>query len=250
MTELTQAKRGELLDKISALLQKTTENGCTEAEAMAAATLAEKLMAKYGFSLAELKALEPAGACEQLYTETGRKRTHEAQYVANAIAAFTETRYWWQRHYWKQEAQEWIEAPSVGVIFFGLSADVQIATYLFKVIRTAMDTEWQRYWKAERRWTRANPRSERKAFMQGMTNRLRHRLYQMKRERDNQTGNGANECRAVVLVKEQIVKTAFAAAKIRIHTGQSWGGSWGSEDAWRAGMSAGNRVSIHSGELE
>ena len=52
-SELTQAKRNELLDKITALLAKTTANGCTEAEAIAAAGLAEKLMAKYGFSLAE-----------------------------------------------------------------------------------------------------------------------------------------------------------------------------------------------------
>ena len=196
-SELTQAKRNELLDKITALLAKTTANGCTEAEAIAAAGLAEKLMAKYGFSLAEFKALEPAGACEQFYTETGRTRTHEAQYVADAIAAFTDTRYWWQRQRWRPQT----DSSSVGVVFFGLSADVQIATYLFKVIRAAMDFEWQRYWKAERRGTRANPRSERKAFMQGMTNRLRHRLYQMKRERDNKSGNGTNDCRAVVLVR-------------------------------------------------
>jgi hypothetical protein len=45
-----QAKRSALLDKISGLLAKTRENGCTESEAIAAAELAQKLMAKYGLS--------------------------------------------------------------------------------------------------------------------------------------------------------------------------------------------------------
>jgi hypothetical protein len=43
-------KRSALLGKISALLTKTTGNGCTEAEALAAAELDFKLVAKYGLN--------------------------------------------------------------------------------------------------------------------------------------------------------------------------------------------------------
>jgi len=46
--ETAQARRSALLDKISALLAKTQHNGCSEAEALAAAELAQKLMDKYG----------------------------------------------------------------------------------------------------------------------------------------------------------------------------------------------------------
>jgi hypothetical protein len=60
-----QVRRSALLDKISALLAKTQHNGCTEAEALAAAELAQNLMAKYGLSLAELEEISsPADACE------------------------------------------------------------------------------------------------------------------------------------------------------------------------------------------
>ena len=60
-----QVRRSALLDKISALLAKTQHNDCTEAEALAAAELAQNLMAKYGLSLAELQEISsPADACE------------------------------------------------------------------------------------------------------------------------------------------------------------------------------------------
>ena len=60
-----QVRRSALLDKISALLAKTQLNGCTEAEALAAAELAQNFMAKYGLSLAELQEISsPADACE------------------------------------------------------------------------------------------------------------------------------------------------------------------------------------------
>jgi len=47
--KLDQEKRTALLDKISALVEKTEANGCTEAEALAAAEHAQSLMAKLRF---------------------------------------------------------------------------------------------------------------------------------------------------------------------------------------------------------
>jgi uncharacterized protein DUF2786 len=237
--------RAELLDKISALLQKTTDNGCTEAEAIAAAQLAEKLMAKYGLSLAELKAVDPVSACEQVYTELGNRRTHEAQYVVGAIAYFTDTKTWYQRHGWRIETK----APSVGVVFFGLSADVQIATYLFKTIRTAMDDEWRAYWKKESRWTNSNARTARKCFMQGMVERLSARIRQMKQAQQSRQAVG-NDCHTLVVINEQVIETAFKATGTKLRRGNRWGFSFGSADAYYAGRFAGDRISIHSGELQ
>lgn len=47
-------KREKLLDIIQALTQKTVGNGCTEAEAIAAAEKAQRIMEKHGLSLADL----------------------------------------------------------------------------------------------------------------------------------------------------------------------------------------------------
>src|SRR5207249_1334660 len=97
--ETDQAKRTALLDKISALISKTELNGCTEAEALAAARLAEKLMTKYGLSLAELKLIQtPGAACKVDATRIGNSRAHEVLHLSPAIAFFTDTRCWFNRY--------------------------------------------------------------------------------------------------------------------------------------------------------
>ena len=46
-------------------MAKTEANGCTEAEAIAAAEMAEKLMTKYGFTMGELEAItSPIDECD------------------------------------------------------------------------------------------------------------------------------------------------------------------------------------------
>jgi hypothetical protein len=66
------------LVKSPLLLAKSQHNGCTEAEALAAAELVQKLMDKYGLSLAELQEISsPADACEVDVTPIGKRRAHE-----------------------------------------------------------------------------------------------------------------------------------------------------------------------------
>lgn len=47
-------EREAILDRIRALFERTTENGCTEAEAIAAALAAQRLVARYGITDSEL----------------------------------------------------------------------------------------------------------------------------------------------------------------------------------------------------
>jgi hypothetical protein len=133
-TDLDQEKRTALLDRISALLAKTRANGCTEAEALAAAELAEKLMAKYGLSLGELESISsPADAWDVVGPPIGDRRCHEVVNVADAIAQYTDMRNWGQRygviHMQKDRFRMHGHHGVIGV-FFGLAADVQVAIHL------------------------------------------------------------------------------------------------------------------------
>lgn len=47
-------EREAIIDRIRALFERTTENGCTEAEAIAAALAAQRLVARYGITDSEL----------------------------------------------------------------------------------------------------------------------------------------------------------------------------------------------------
>jgi hypothetical protein len=242
-------KRAALLDKISALLAKTKDHGCTEAEALAAAELASKLMAKYGLSLSELESIStPADVCEADGAPIGMRRSHEVLRVSHAIAHYTDTRSWYHRHgiiHVSGDKRRLHAHRGVLLVYFGLVADVQVAIYLTNILRTAMDVEWKTYWNAHRENSDSSPRTARANFMRGMAERISTRLYSMK-EAQNKASD--NNCRAIVLVKKDIVKKAFAVTQIKVRTVTRREGSsdWG---AYHAGTMAGGRVTIASGAL-
>ena len=246
---LDRTKRSALLDKISALLAKTQHNGCTEAEALAAAELAQKLMAKYGLSLSELEAIQsPVDACEVDAMPIGKRRAHEVVHLSNAIAFFTDTRWWYNRHgiiHQPNGTLRMHESHGVVLVYFGLSADVQVANYLTNTLRTMLDTEWSAFWRALTTSPRPNARTARMSFMRGMIHRLSKRLYEMKHA---QRQSVENDCRKIVLAKEQIVEAAYKATGIRPKAGRS--SRRGADSAsYNAGCAAGERVSISSGAL-
>jgi Protein of unknown function (DUF2786) len=244
-----QEKRTALLDKITALLAKTKANGCTESEAIAAAELAEKLMAKYGLSLSELSSISaPSEACEADGVPIGASRCHEVVRLGEPIACYTDTRHWYNSRgiihvtNGKMRAHE---HRGVLLIYFGLPSDVQVAIYLTTILRQAMETEWSNYWKLNRLTSLTSARTARANFMRGMASRISQRLGQMKRE---QAKASTNDCRSIVLVKEKIVTAAFEAAKIRI---RAVGGRRPLADhgAFASGAIAGDRVTIAKGAL-
>ena len=127
MQETPISKDG-LAQKLRALQNMTVANGCTESEALVAAAKAAELLERYGLSLEELKAAAPDHVCDSDSVNCGRRHTHEAQFLAPKIAEFTKTKIWLTRC-----------RTEVKLTFFGLKADVQIASYLFTVFRTALE---------------------------------------------------------------------------------------------------------------
>jgi hypothetical protein len=208
-------RRGELLDKISALLAKTRDRGCTEAEALAAADLASRLMTKYGLSLSELESVSsPADVCDTDWAPIGNRRAHEVLRVAAAIAHFTDTRYWYNSHGVigiDRQTRRFHEHRGVLLVFFGLAADVQVAIYLTNILRGAIDKEWKGHWASVPKCLRTNASAARGNFMRGIAERLSNRLYQMKKDTEKNEAS-SNNCRAIILEKRDIVQKAFDSA--------------------------------------
>ena len=152
MKETPISKDG-LAQKLRALQNMTVANGCTESEALVAAAKAAELLERYGLSLEELKAAGPDQVCDCDSVNCGRRHTHEAQFLAPKIAEFTKTKIWLTRC-----------RTEVKLTFFGLKADVQIASYLFTVFRTAMETEWAIYWAFHKRSIPVTAKEFAKAF--------------------------------------------------------------------------------------
>lgn len=238
--------REKLLTKLQALLEMTERNGCTEAEAALAADHAARLMQKHGLSLADLKAASPTDVCCLEGLKGGKRHTHEVQWTVPIIARFTQTRTWLTKSVLKRsKAKKQIE---VVIQFFGIKNDVAIAIFLAKTFQQALDLEWTRYWTKARAITLFTEHAARKGFMIGMTDRLNDRLNEMIRQREIQ-GTSENDCRAIVVLKEDVIAKAFADLGVKFDSKVRNTSHRIDPMAYRAGHEAGAGVSFTAGRL-
>jgi hypothetical protein len=236
MTESPISKDG-LAQKLRALHNMTVANGCTESEALVAAAKAAELLDRYGLSLEELKAAAPESVCDRDSVYCGRRRTHEAQFLAPKIAEFTKTKIWLSR-----------SRTDVQLTFFGLKADVQIACYLFTVFRTAMETEWTVYWASHKQEHQSHGKTVRKSFLMGMIKRLNVRLSALMEAATS--GPASFQSREVIVLKEKIVEKAFGDLNLRLEKIRRTTRAYIDPKAYAAGQLTGEKVSITSGAID
>ena len=236
MKEIPISKDG-LAQKLRALQNMTVANGCTESEALVAAAKAAELLERYGLSLEELKAAAPDHVCDSDSVNCGRRHTHEAQFLAPKIAEFTKTKIWLSR-----------TRTDVRLTFFGLKADVQIASYLFTVFRTALETEWAIYWASHKEEHPCHGKTVRKSFLMGMITRLNARLSALIEAA--KSGPAFSESREIIVLKAQIVEKAFRDLNLRLEKSRRTTRAYFDSRAYDAGQLAGEKVSITSGAID
>ena len=107
--------------RIKALAEKTVSNGCTEAEAMAAAEMVGRLLERYALSMEEIDLREER--CVQVNVPIGGKQRRPIDGCVTAIARFCDCKVWVVR-----------DGMTPSYVFFGFEADTALAGYLFSVI--------------------------------------------------------------------------------------------------------------------
>lgn len=157
--------RDAISRRIRALRAKTVENGCTEAEALAAAEMLSQLLAKYNMTLDEAELREQPFArhaehCPDLVGDRLWK-------VAAAISELTGARYWTSR-----------AGEPTAIHFFGFEHEVEVARYMLEICRGAMGREKERV--EVERWPRIVRRWTMLPFLDGMADRLAQRIRAMK----------------------------------------------------------------------
>jgi Protein of unknown function (DUF2786) len=235
-------RRTAIIAKVQALFAKTVENGCTEAEAMAAASAASRLMKEHDLTYKDIEAElrdERYGARARPMDSTNpRRRTrHEVSLVIPQIAAYFHCKFWSQNN--------------TVIIYFGMADDTELAHQLTDLIRVTMDAEWSAYLNSSQRDPCINGRTLRASFMIGMAHRLRERLDAMKAERDS--ANVPATGRALVVVKNAIVTEMFATyakdagLNLRSKTRRR---RYQENHAHHAGRAAGDRVDLGGGKID
>lgn len=219
-------EREKFAGRIRALRAKTVENGCTEAEAMAAAELLAKLLAQYNMTLDEAELREsPFDRYSVVQDDWVGERLWV---VADGVAHLTGAKYWKSRPGF---------APQI--TFFGFAHEVEVARYLLEICANAMLSEQARIISGPPRiFTQAKQRRAVRPFLDGMADRLRARLRAMKPPTPTGTG--------LIVLHDALVVQAMEAEGIELNTG---GGKVDLDvfKGYADGVRAGDRVALNPG---
>lgn len=216
--------------RIRALAEKTVSNGCTEAEAMAAAEMVGRLLERYAVTMEEIDVRE--AVCRQVSIPIGGLRRQPIDACVPAIARFCDCKVWLAR-----------EEERPVYVFFGFEMDTELALYLFQLIDRAMEHEATVFRPAARRQRGLVFRQALLSFRRGMASRLSDRLEEMHAAREASVAAQRSTGSALVIVKHGLVEQAFQEASIRLTSVRT--AAIRPDGAYREGYAAGDRVNLN-----
>jgi hypothetical protein len=220
----------KLRGRIRALRAKTMENGCTEAEALAAAAKAAELLDRYDLSLTDAELQDTP--CETLSYEPRRRKRIPLEDCIGAIAYFCDCRVW------REKAGD----GGVRYVFFGLRADIEVAVHLAEIVDATVRDELGRF-KTGPQYAqfRHNERHLANAsFALGMIASIGDKLHDLK-ERRSAVRRGAG--RDLVVFKKALVDAEYEKLNLTT-TGPQGPGRLISMDAYGAGEAAGSALRV------
>lgn len=223
-----------LLARIQALQAKTTDRGCTEQEALAAASKVAELLDRHGLSLSDLQLqAQPCGRAE---LATGRSRIGPFDECGPAVATYFDCRFWFETD----------ADGRLRHVFFGLPGDVEAAIYLMHLIARVFETEANRY-RAGPEYARGRGgrrRALHTSFVLGLSQGIQARLRAMQAERD--AAVQASSGRSLVLAKAGVVEAEMAKLGLRFRT-RSPAERRVDPSAYGAGHDVGQRFEVRPG---
>jgi hypothetical protein len=221
-------KRESVIEKIKALLAKTVENGCTEAEMMAALTRAQALQDTYEVTAEELQLAKDEAAVLGDSMPDPNDPHNIRWHLASAVEKFCNCQAWTKQGTRRRH-----------IMFCGAPADVELAVWLLDHLTDFVSDQLVRHL-----MTSIAPRKERRRvireFVIGCADRINERISDLcKQSEAERTSNG----RELVVIKSAAIK-----AKIK-ELGMHFGGgscSGANEDsaAYAAGRAAGNSATF------
>jgi hypothetical protein len=230
---ITPEKRDAIAAKIRALRAKTVDNGCTEAEAMAAIGMIETLMDRYRFEKSDLDQGEP----EEKYG----KGTRSGYGVRHAKATkWHPTVGTWGLLAKMCGVKIWMSPLEATVHAFGAEQDVLSLWYYMDLVRTASETAWANA-------THLSGYSQKVAFMAGFCQGVNGKIREIMESR-TKADAAANAERGLMRISRDAVMQSkyriFAASEgLRLRS-TSHGGGNGNQYGRDAGRAAGSSVNL------
>lgn len=221
------ADRNSIIDKIKALLAKTTANGATEAEMMSVLDKASAMMDAYDITDADVQVAKDEAA--MLHADPpDLKDPHKIKWrLSHAVGEFCNVQIYRSRH-------------ETGLKCIGMPSDVQFAMWLLDALADFVFEELYAHLIGC-----LAPQNERRIIIRSFTvaccERITDRLLALvERSKAARTSNG----RELVLVKDAAIKAFMKDNDIRLHMCSGYSPSTFDAAAHAAGQAAGNRATF------
>jgi hypothetical protein len=234
------AELSRVKSRIKALTEKTVANGCTEAEAMAAAEMVGRLLERYALSMDEIEIR--TARCVQVEVPLGGHRRRPIDGCVPTIARFCDCKVWLARGGNRDADAD--PRPAGRYVFFGFETDTALALYLFAVIDRAIGTETDHFRQSNPRFRGVALRQASASFQHGVVARVSERLDAMRRAREAAVRSQRSTGTALVVAKARVVEDAFRETEVRLVRMNATGRRVIST-AFRAGLAAGDRVNLN-----
>jgi hypothetical protein len=211
------------------LRAKTVEQGCTEAEAMAAAAKVSELLERHDLTLDEVSVRR--SDCEGVSVATGRKRRAPVDSCIPPIAEFCDCRVWGEEG----------DGGGLRYVFFGLKADVEAARFLNDLIEATFDTESAAFRRSEiyQDLSGGDRRMALNSFQIGLASGISSKLSALKAARQNAGVKSSGF--DLVAVKHSVVDEEIERLGLNFTTRSTTSrGRYVHGDAYNAGKVAGS----------
>jgi len=222
--------RETLLQKIRGLLAKTIENGCTEAEAVAALAKAQAMMDAYEISDEELALTK-----EEKAIVHKSPPAHDPHLIKRSLSygvqQFTGTKTWYSTIRRGEDQRS----------ICGLPADVDFAEWLIEALTRFVQAELVEFLATNSGWfvDGHERRKGMRSFVIGVTERITERLVELSKPQPTQSSNS----RALVVTKQAAIDECMKLNDIKLGRGSCRAGA-SDNAAYAAGQAAGDRASF------
>lgn len=214
-----------LIERIRNLRRKAADDASTEAEAMAAADAAARLIMKHDFTEEDLKEQPDLKATSDGFTK-GTRPPKVLMECWSGIQALTETKVYRQGGTYKA---------------IGLPQDVELACYLFEMITAAEARAWKSFYASLRSRSRRETNAHHRGFTYGFGKKLQERMLELAKERAAARPTAAGT--ALVVRKDALIDEHMEAAGLKITT-RKRKAQTGTTTGYGAGLRAGSRVNL------
>jgi hypothetical protein len=237
------AELSRVKGRIKALTEKTVANGCTEAEAMAAADMVGRLLERYALNMDEIEIR--TARCVQVEVPLGGRRRRPIDGCVPAIARFCDCKVWLARTAADPPQPDFERMRlSSRYVFFGFETDTALAVYLFTVIDRAVSFETTAFRRLNPGFRGVRLRQASSSFQHGVVARVSERLDAIHRARDAAVRAQRSTGTALILAKDRVVEDAFRETDVRLVSMGATGRRL-ITTAFRAGWAAGDRVNLN-----